>query len=210
MQDISALVGIAVALGIGAVSPGPSFVMVARTAASSNRINGISAAIGMGIGGVLFAALSLLGLIAVLTAVPTIYLLMKIAGGVYLAYLGIQIWRNAKHPLLTKLDGAISLKADCIRYFSLGLSTQLSNPKTAIVYAGVFATFLPAAASLQFKLAVLVLVLAIETTWYSLVAMVLSTETSRNRYLKAKAGIDRLAGGVMFALGLKLVVSGDK
>lgn len=48
MQELTALAGIATALAIGAVSPGPSFVMVARTAASSTRTDGLCAALGMG------------------------------------------------------------------------------------------------------------------------------------------------------------------
>lgn len=207
MQDVPALIGIAIALSIGAASPGPSFVMVARTAAASTRINGISAAMGMGVGGFLFASLSLMGLIAFLTAVPTVYLLIKAAGGIYLAYLGIQIWRGAKQPLLATVDDSAQTQTNIVRHFGLGLATQLSNPKTAIVYAGVFATFLPTMPSLQFKLAVMILVLVIETMWYSLVATMLSTETSRKSYLKAKSSIDRLTGGIMLVLGLKLAVS---
>jgi len=95
MQEHSALIGIAATLTIGAVSPGPSFVMVARTAASSDRISGLSAALGMGCGGFIFAVLALAGLIGFLAAVPALYAAMKLVGGLYLAYLGINIWRNA-------------------------------------------------------------------------------------------------------------------
>jgi len=209
MQEISSLIGIAVALTLGAVSPGPSFVMIARTAASSNRTNGVSAAIGMGIGGFLFATLSVVGLLDLLQAVPTLYLTMKIVGGVYLAYLGFRIWRGAGKPLIVTHDSA-SKNDSAWRYFVLGLATQLSNPKTAIVYASVFAAFLPVTPSIQFKLSVVVLVFVIEAGWYSLVATVLSTETSRNNYLRYKTWIDRAAGGVMIALGIRLAASANR
>ena len=54
MDNLSALLGVIAALTVGVVSPGPSFVMVARTAVSSSRTNGLAAALGMGAGGVLF------------------------------------------------------------------------------------------------------------------------------------------------------------
>src|SRR5262245_49642866 len=73
MQDLPALLGILAAITVGAVSPGPSFVMVARTAVSSSRTNGIGAAIGMGIGGLLFAVAALLGVHGLLLAVPSLY-----------------------------------------------------------------------------------------------------------------------------------------
>jgi threonine/homoserine/homoserine lactone efflux protein len=83
----------------------------------------------------------------------------------------------------------------------------LSNPKTAIVYASVFAAFLPSAPSIRFNLGVISLVFLVEAGWYSLVAMLLSTEAPRRSYLRYKAWIDRAAGGVMVALGFKLVSS---
>jgi threonine/homoserine/homoserine lactone efflux protein len=207
MYEISALLGIAVALAIGAMSPGPSFVMVARTAASSNRSNGLSAAIGMGMGGLLFAILSLLGLQSLLFAVPMLYLVLKVAGGLYLVYLGIKIWRGANQPLSTRSDGQGQTGTSLLRHFTLGLATQLSNPKTAIVYASVFAAFLPSEQSFQFSASVVALVFFVEAGWYSLVALLLSTEGPRNSYLRYKSWVDRAAGGVMIALGLKLASS---
>src|SRR5450755_396281 len=49
----------------------------------------------MGAGGVMFAMATLLGLQGVLLAVPSLYLALKVLGGLYLAYLGIRIWRSA-------------------------------------------------------------------------------------------------------------------
>ena len=210
MQDISALIGITAALAIGAASPGPSFVMVARTAASSNRVNGISAAVGMGVGGFIFAVLSLIGLVDLLMAVPTLYLVMKIAGGAYLAYLGIRIWKGANESLSVSGNAQVLHGNDALRYFGLGLATQLSNPKTAIVYASVFAAFLPKSPSMEFKVSVVVVVFMIEAIWYSLVATMLSAERSRKNYLRFKSLIDSIAGGIMLALGVKLVASSSK
>lgn len=51
MQELTALFGIAMALAIGAASPGPSFVMVARMAVSSSRADGLFASLGMGAAG---------------------------------------------------------------------------------------------------------------------------------------------------------------
>ena len=92
----------------------------------------------------------------------------------------------------------------------LGFVTQVSNPKTAIVYASVFAAFLPAAPSLGFDIALVAIVFVIEASWYAIVALALSAERPRRAYLRCKAGVDRVAGGVMMLLGLKLIVSGHR
>lgn len=205
MNELLALLGIVAALAVGVVSPGPSFVMVARTAAASSRSDGLYAALGMGLGGVCFAALALAGLQAVLLALPSLYIALKVIGGAYLCYLGYRIFRGAREEL--SVAPASHHRASHWRSLVLGWTAQSSNPKTAIVYASVFAAFLPHEFSAAFAAALLVTVFAIEAGWYSIVALVLSASRARSVYLRWKARIDRAAGTVMLGLGLKLVAS---
>lgn len=207
MNEITALVGIGTALCIGAASPGPSFVMVARTAASAGRSHGLNAALGMGCGGTLYAVASLLGLNALFLAVPALYLALRLVGGFYLAYLGWRIWRGAGQALEMPSDTLPADSACGRRSLLLGFTTQASNPKTAIVYASIFAAFLPASPSLAFQLVVVAVVFCIEAGWYALVAVALSATRPRNTYLRCKKWVDRSAGAVLGALGVKLVVS---
>lgn len=206
MQNIPALLGLAAALTAGVVSPGPSFVMVARTAVATSREDGLAAALGMGGGGLLFATAAVLGLNALLLAVPMVYLVLKVAGGLYLASLGWRVWKSAHRPLVLA-NMATGARRNTRKSLLLGFSTQISNPKTAIVYASVFAAFLPSAPSLAFDLILVAVVFVIETSWYSLVALALASERPRNAYLRYKAWMDRVAGGVMMALGLELASS---
>lgn len=210
VQDVSALLGIAAAPAIGAASPGPSFVLVARTAAGSSRANALGVALGMGVGGLVFAVAALLGLHGLFHAVPSLYLALKLAGGLYLAWLGVGIWRRARHPLLDVVHGQVADARSVGHFFILGLTTQLSNPKTAIVYASVFAAFLPVAPTLAFDLGVVCLTFVIEAGWYALVALALSSAAARAGYLRGKVWVDRVAGGVMLTLGLRFAVSASR
>ena len=209
MQEIAALAGVIGALAVGTVSPGPSFVVVARLAVTTSRANGLGAAVGMGVGGVVFAVAALLGLQAVLLAVPSVYLALKVLGGLYLGYLGFRIIRAAKASLAVEGPGQ-SGATSVSRSFWLGFTTQVSNPKTAIVYASVFAAFLPVTFSAFFSAVLVSLVFAIEAGWYAIVATMLSSYRPRRAYLDCKAWVDRGAGVVMVGLGLKLVASAHK
>jgi len=73
MEAIIVLVPLLGAILIGAISPGPSFVLVARTAIAVSRLDGLAAAAGMGVGASFFAAAALAGLHAVLMSVPALY-----------------------------------------------------------------------------------------------------------------------------------------
>jgi threonine/homoserine/homoserine lactone efflux protein len=203
METFAALAGIAGALALGTMSPGPSFLMVARTAIARSRADGLAAAFGMGVGGVLFAAAALLGLQAVLLAVPSLYVALKILGGAYLVFIGVMVWRGARQPVDIDEARPAERRAGA---FWLALATQLSNPKTAVVYASVFAALLPAEVPLWATLVLAAVIFALETGWYAIVALALSAPSPRAGYLRFKVWIDRAAGAVMAVLGLRLIL----
>lgn len=204
MGALLPILSIAGAVMIGAMSPGPSFVLVVRTSIALSRRAGLATALGMGIGGMTFAALALLGLQAVIARVGWLYLTLKVAGGVYLIYLAIRIWRGAKQPLSLEVP-TVATAIGFRRSFLIGLATQLSNPKTAIAYGSIFAALLPATMPGWTFAVLLPLIFAIETGWYTVVAVVFSSAPPRAAYLRSKAWIDRIAGGIIGALGIKLI-----
>jgi len=207
MENAVAVLSIAGAISLGAMSPGPSFIMVARTALAVSRKDGVAAALGMGVGGVVFAVAALLGLQVVLSAVPSLYAFVKLLGGAYLLYLGYLIWRGAgDHLSLPGTETESNKKSAFRRSFLLGLGTQVSNPKTAVVYASIFVSLLPRELPASMTVALPLLIFAIETGWYSIVALALSAPSPRATYLRSKSTLDRVAGGVMAALGVKLIV----
>jgi len=73
MEGLLAVLSIAGAITLGAMSPGPSFLLVARTSAARSRGDGLAMALAMGGGGMLFALLALAGVHVVLSSVPLLY-----------------------------------------------------------------------------------------------------------------------------------------
>jgi threonine/homoserine/homoserine lactone efflux protein len=190
MQELATLASIVAALSVGVISPGLSFVMVARVAVASSRIRALATALGMGAGGAIFGAAALLGLQSVLLAVPVLYAGLRVLGGLYLCYLGFLIFRSAQRPL-TVVGANGERSSGPLRAFWLGVTTQVSNPKAAIVYASVFAAFLPASFSLGFAAALLAAVLFVETAWYALVALLVVRPATG---LSVVQGLDRSSG----------------
>ena len=204
MSTTTILFGILGALLIGAISPGPSFVLVSRIAITASRLDGLAAALGMGLGGALFGTLALAGLSALLLQVEWPYMTLKLIGGAYLVYLGIRIWRGASAPLSIDTAAAFEKKS-LLRSFTFAFVTQISNPKTAVVYGGIFAALLPASPPHWLLLALPPLIFFVEASWYATVALVFSANKPRAVYLRSKTWIDRIAGAVMSALGARLI-----
>jgi threonine/homoserine/homoserine lactone efflux protein len=205
LESIIALSAILGALLIGAISPGPSFVLVARISIAHSRRDGLAAALAMGVGGVILGGLALLGLRTLLMHAGWLYLGLKVVGGVYLLYLGIRLWRGANEPIAVA-DTGERASARPGRSFAIALATQLSNPKAAVIYGSIFAALLPAHPPLWMYLALPPLILLVEAGWYLVVALAFSSARPRAAYLRSKRWVDRLAGSVMGALGVRLIL----
>jgi threonine/homoserine/homoserine lactone efflux protein len=113
---------------------------------------------------------------------------------------------GARTPLAVAADDGRPATGGWRRPFVIGLATQLSNPKTAIWYASIFAAFLPAQIPVWMFWAVPPLTFAVEMGWYTIVAVLFSSSRPRAVYLRGKHWIDRVAGGVVTALGGRLIV----
>lgn len=194
---------IAFALMLGAMSPGPTSIYVAKNSIAISRKHGLYTAFGTGTGAAIFGLLAVLGLQALLLAVPSAYLALKICGGLYLLWLAYKIIKHAKEPI--ESDQSVSSQMSLRRAFTTGLITQLANPKIAIVLASIFTALLPKDIPTYYYFVLPLLCFFIDAGWCSLVAVALSAEKPRSVYLKFKAVFDRAAGVVMTVLGLKLI-----
>ncbi|MCV9940402.1 LysE family transporter [Boseaceae bacterium BT-24-1] len=205
MHELAVLISILGVFLLGAISPGPSFVVVSRIAISRSRTDGVMAAIGMGIGGFVFATVAVAGLTAILLQVEWLNIALRLAGGAYLLWLGINIWRAAPEPLEVA-DTASERQSTLWTSLLRALLVQLSNPKTAIFYASMFAALLPSPTPSWMFFALPPMLFLIEFGWYTVVAVGFSSRTPRAAYLRSKVWIDRTAGAVVGALGAKLMV----
>jgi threonine/homoserine/homoserine lactone efflux protein len=209
MTASAAVFAILAALWLGAMIPGPSFVLVARNSIGLSRSDGLATALGMGAGGIFFGSIALAGLYTLLQAVEWLYIGLKIAGGAYLIYVASKIWRSAKHPVAVEGEQPVR-PSSARKSFWMGLTTQLSNPKTAIWYGSIFAALLPQHPPLWCYFVLPPLVFSIEFGWYTIVALCFSSRGPREVYLRAKKWVDRVAAGAITLLGLRLILTAPK
>lgn len=206
MTTLLALAPILAVLAMGVVSPGPSFILVARTAVAHSRRAALASALGMAAGATTLALAALFGLHALISRLPSAYLALQLLGGAYLLYLAWKTWRSAREPL--PLDLTVSAPATGLpRHFCIAFATMLGNPKAIVQYGVIFAATLPAAPSVSLLVALPIGVFALELSWYLAVAFVLSSAAPRRAYLRMKTPIDRAAGLVLGALGARLLES---
>lgn len=208
MNEYLFIVPIAIAAVLGVMSPGPSFIFVAQTTLSKSRAHGIATSLGMGTGAVIFTLLACFGLFLVIETVPFLYGFLKLIGGLYLLYLAYKIWNSDSNSSNVVKANSESSHADLdknyIKSYVLGLMTQLSNPKTAIVIGGVIMAFLPSEVPPYSFWIIAILTFIIDSGWYCIVSVVLSTTKAQQFYNRFKQRINKIASGMMAFMGTKL------
>lgn len=205
MSTLVMLMGVQLVHLLAVMSPGPSLLVVAQASVGRSRDAGIWTAAGLALGTLIWASSALFGLAVLFETAPWLYLAMKLAGAGYLFWLAFMLWRHASRPLSVPPPApeGRALAGTALRR---GLLTQLSNPKVAVFFGSIFITLLPPQPSAVMIAALLVIVCGNEFVWYWLMAHAFSSRRMRRRYGRLKALIDRLTGGVLAALGLKLVI----
>ena len=206
MGEYSFLLAIAVVFVFGTISPGPSFILVAKTALSKPLHEGIGIAIGLALGAVFFTLLAIFGLYTLFEAVPLAYGLFKILGGIYLLYLAYKILKHSGESISVDNMKIQKRSKSFFKAILFGFLTQISNPKTAIIIGSIFAALLPSELPEYGVISLCFLAFFIDVVWYCGIVFLLSTPKSQKIYLKFKKYIDRIAGTILAALGLKLVM----
>jgi threonine/homoserine/homoserine lactone efflux protein len=138
----------------------------------------------------------------VFVAFPGVRLALQIAGGVYLMYVAIRLWR---------FNGAASVgRASSVSWwaaFRRGFLTNITNPKVALFFGSVFAASFPAAPSPILQASVVAMVALNALCWHTLLAYLFSRERVRAAYSRTRGVANRIASVTMGALGLSLLVA---
>ena len=206
MELLWVLQGLGATHLVAVMSPGPSFLVVARTAVGTSRTAAAWTALGMGFGTIVWAVAALAGLKLLFASVPALYTLLKIAGAAYLIYLAIMLWRHASDPFDAGHGAATPLNQTRGGAIRRGFLTQMSNPKPAIFFGSIFITLVPPDAGPLFYALIVPLVFVNEAGWYLAVAMALSTRRLQAAYARAKPILDRGAGTLLAGLSARLVL----
>jgi threonine/homoserine/homoserine lactone efflux protein len=187
------------ALGLS-LTPGPNGLLVLTHGALYGAKRTLATILGGSLGFALVIGLSMFGLGAFLVAAPDLIIWLKLAGGLYLIWLGVQVWR-APAMRVGKVQEATSLSP--LALFRQGLLAASSNPKGILFFVAFLPQFVVPERSLLAQFAIMALTfVVIEFGYEFLVAFF----ADRLQPLLAKAGkrFNRFFGGVFIVIGVLL------
>lgn len=186
------------------VSPGPNFLVVSRLALAGSRRSSIGATFGIALGSVIYAALTLFGLGLLILHFAWLGDTVRVLGGGYLIWLGIQAWRAPQEYADRDQDRSADRTRTGRHGLRVGFLTEITNPKGIAFFLGLFAAAVPSATPLWAKYAILAAGGLLEIAWYTAVSLTLSSGPARAAYQRARQTIDRAFGTLLIAAGLKV------
>ncbi|WP_065501707.1 LysE family translocator [Burkholderia stabilis] len=204
MTYIAQLAAVAGVMLLACVSPGPDLIAVTSHALAKRRA-GLYAAAGISTSHALWAALAIFGLGLILAKLAWLYGVIRIAGAVYLVYLGGKTLVGLRKPIQPAEVAAQLVKSDEQAY-RRGLFVGLTNPKAAAFFGSLFVTVLPAHAPMWVHGVTLVIVTAVSLSWFSIIAILFSTNRVQAGYARLRKPIDAVMGTVLLGLGAKLAM----
>jgi threonine/homoserine/homoserine lactone efflux protein len=190
-----------------ALAPGPDNLMVLSIGMARGRKPGVAFGLGCALGCLNHTLLAALGVSALIAASPVAFTALKIAGGLYLIWLGIQAIRNAR-----ALDAPASRKAFAEspgKLFVKGLVANAINPKVILFFLAFLPQFVESRRGhVAWQIAQLgaIFTLATVVIFGSIGWFAGSIGERLARRPATGAWLDRVAGGIFVALGLRLLV----
>ena len=186
---------------LGAVSPGPSMVVVMNNALFKNRFHGILTSLGHGFGIGMYALFAVLGIALIIKTNLFVFNGIKFISIIFLIYLGVKSIISK-----SKLDfGKYNLN-DGITSFSQGVSISLLNPKIFIWFIAIYSQFMSVDNDLFFNTVLVLTAAIVDALWYITLTLLVTSKIALD-FIKNKNGLlQKFVGIIFIAIGFLLLV----
>jgi threonine efflux protein len=184
------------------VTPGANVLVVVNMAASGQRKAACFAAAGVTTVAGIWSALAVMGVGAVFVALPTLRTVVQCAGGLYLLYVAVRLWRSQSGSVASG-----SAVISPVAAFRMGFLTNILNPKSALFFGSVFATALPSNPSPELLAAAVAVVLFNALVWHLFLAFAFAAVPVQNAYARQRQKLNKIASALVGFFGVRLLVT---
>ncbi|ARU04219.1 lysine transporter LysE [Comamonas serinivorans] len=209
MDWLHLFVPIALAHFLALLSPGPDFFLLVKTSLRHSARVGLGAALGIAMGNAVYIGLCLVGVGALLSRSVPLMIGLKLAGGLFLMWLGWKALRarRADYAALAQSD-SVPVQAErgaFVRAWAAGLASALLNPKNLLFYLSLFTVVLTPGVGLGVQLGLGVWMTAVVLAWDAAIVLLLAKPVVRRRFARMAFVLDKLTGLVLGGMGTRIV-----
>ena len=187
------------------ISPGPDFALIVKNSLVYSRKSAIFTALGIACGAIVHTSYILLGIGELLLKNEQAFTIFTYIGASYLIYIGIKgILSKAQHVAHEKLSHKDDISTT--QAIGIGFLTCIFNPKAILFLTSMFTVVIKPDTPI-FLMVIYGLIVFCQTfIWYSIVSIFLSTPRIRSKVSSIEHWINRITGGILIFIGLKLVL----
>lgn len=204
MPDLQTFVLFLAAALIVAITPGPGIFYIAARTLAGGRAEGLASSAGLGLGGFVHVFASAAGVSALVMASAEAFTVLKVAGAVYLIWLGLKTWRAARIVEPTGIQTTGTRRA-----FREGVVVEALNPKTAAFFLAFIPQFVDPAGNVATQFIALGLISVALNTSVDLIVVYGAAKTRRKLVERPSliARMRQASGAVMCGLGMTLLLA---
>ena len=207
MTGAGALLGSIFAVYLAAAaSPGPNTFIVTRLALADGRRPATLAVLGIAAGNICWLALVLGGAHLLFERVPSLAVGLRVAGGLYLGWLGVRALRATLKggDLLTRAEGPAPVGSS----FRAGVITSLTNPNTLPFYLSLLGVTVAPGVPLWLRFAAASGVVVLCILWYGSLAVSFSSPVVQALYRRWTRAINLVLAGLLLAFAVRFLFGG--
>jgi len=183
---------------LGAMLPGANTAIILRNTLQGSRRRGFITALGLATALTIHVILSVIGLAALIESIPALYTAIRWLGSAYLIYLGVVY-------LATRSDAKTeSAEKSSGHPFIAGMMVSLFNPKLLIMFVAIFSHVVAEIQSVAMQVLYCATPILVELSWLSMIILLLSRPAIQRWLKRVRVKIERLIGGGLVLLGIKL------
>lgn len=188
------------------IIPGPDFACIMRNTLTDSQRSGFFAALGVTTGMGFHLSYSIPSALW-LQSQPTLMLITKVAGGLYLCYLGLSAIIKAKVKKVTKLcfeESKNIPRIPRLKAFHSGFFTNAFNPMVMVFFVGLFTTQIEEALPFSILSLLGAEILTIALIWFMLIVVFFSQPAVHATFTRLGHWVERFTGGILIALGFRV------
>ncbi len=188
---------------LGAVSPGPDFIIVVRNTLNHSAKAGIFTGIGIGLSLLVHITYCSVGIGLLISKSVVLFNVIKYLGAAYLAYLGVMSLRFKTSEVRVEGSGE-SISFTSFQALKTGFLTNLLNPKATLFILGLFSFVISPQVPVWVIMIIAVIIVLTAISWFTLVSVFFTHREVKKLYFRYEKWANLLLGFLLILLALKV------
>lgn len=191
---------------LGAISPGPDFIVTVKNSLRYSRRSGIFTGLGIGLGLSVHLFYCAAGIGYFISKSILLFSIIKILGALYLIYIGISSFfgKGSKIEITEEKTGVDIAR---LAAFKMGFLTNVLNPKATLFFLSLFTFVISPSTPLYVILIISGIIITTALVWFTTVSIFFTHQKVQRMFLRFGDTINRLLGGLLVALGIKIALT---